>query len=370
LNLYIAGNGPVRKSDYSIPDSGIINLIEGYLNKSEYPYLFRNEKKSANGIYNDKERKTVIAHLNLGNGNCAWLEIRGENLDIPYLPDLLSVWSNLIAQKIDQEKLAMAQEQTAQWLGAIRYYQERALESSNITGLLQEMASLVTDLKLATYCQISLTDPQKCNLRTTALSQIRPLNWPDTRNEIPTSELEIHREVLVSRKQFDFDQAISCKSIPAQEASFVLPDGIGHGLIIPLTIGDESVGVLTLGEFRTRERESMPGLSELFASNLAALISMVLSWHKEKRVSQEIREGKKKLTIIQKETQIEPQMAPSELTPTLKSRLNGPLAGIMASCEYLHSSEKGLEDEVGRFINVIERNAAKIHEITSGMMKP
>jgi hypothetical protein len=88
---------------------------------------------------------------------------------------------------------------------------------------------------------------------------------------------------------------------------------------------------------------------------------MVLSWHKEKRVSQEIKEGKKTLTIIQKE----PQKTPDEITPKLRTRINGPLAGIMASCEYLHQSQPGIDGEVSHYLDVIERNAARLHEITA-----
>ena len=50
----------------------------------------------------------------------------------------------------------------------------------------------------------------------------------------------------------------------------------------------------------------------------------------------------------------------------IRSRLNGPLAGILASCEYLRGTHPAMEGEVSRFIDIIERNAAKIHGITSG----
>ena len=51
---------------------------------------------------------------------------------------------------------------------------------------------------------------------------------------------------------------------------------------------------------------------------------------------------------------------------SIRSRLNGPLAGILASCEYLQGAHPELKSEFGRFIDIIERNAAKIHGITSG----
>ena len=50
---------------------------------------------------------------------------------------------------------------------------------------------------------------------------------------------------------------------------------------------------------------------------------------------------------------------------SIKSRINGPLAGIMASCEYLKSCPSEDNFDVDRFIDIIQRNAKKIHNITT-----
>jgi transcriptional regulator with GAF, ATPase, and Fis domain len=360
LNLYISANGCVKTHDFALSVGCKVNHIEGHFNKTDYPQLFT--ESNDNGVSPIPERNATVIRFDTRDRYRVWLEIRLENSPT-YLPDLLSVWSQLISRKIGLDHLDQARQQTTQWLGAIRHYHERALTTDNVGTLLQEMASLVIDLGMATYCRISLADPQKQNLRTAALAQVRPLDWPDTSDLISTSKLELHKQVLNTRKSLEFDQSDSSGKIADPEADIILPKGIQHGIMLPLVIDDESVGIVTFGEFRGRDREPVPALAELFASNLSTMISIVLSWHKEKRVSQEIIEGKKRLTIIQKE----PAQSPTpDLEPTFKSRLNGPLAGIMASCEYLQKSHPDLEQEVGRYINIIERNAAKIHEIAAG----
>jgi len=50
--------------------------------------------------------------------------------------------------------------------------------------------------------------------------------------------------------------------------------------------------------------------------------------------------------------------------PSLGSRLNGPLAGILASCEYMRSLDRTRKADIDRFIDVVQRNATKIHDIT------
>ncbi len=360
LNLYLSANGRVKTHDFSLPGGGKVNHIEGHFDKSDYPQLYKVSASKA--PYQVFERKAALIQLDTGNDCQAWLEIRLENSP-SYLPDLLLVWSQLVSRKINFDNLEKVKLQTSQWLGAIRHYHERALATDNVSALLQEMANLVIDLGMATYCRISLTDPQKQNIKTAALAQVRNLEWPATLDLLPTSELELHRRVLITGKSIEFDQSDSSRKITGPEADLILPRGVQRGLMLPLVIGADSVGIITFGEFRGRDREPASEQAELFASNLSAMISIVLSWHKEKRVSQEIIEGKKKITIIQKQSV---RAQSPDLAPTFKSRLNGPLAGIMASCEYLQKSHPDLEQEVGHYLNIIERNAAKIHEISAG----
>ncbi len=84
---------------------------------------------------------------------------------------------------------------------------------------------------------------------------------------------------------------------------------------------------------------------------------MILTWHKEKRMS---REGKKKLTLIK---QNKPEESKKEKpAPRINSRINGPLAGIMAACEYLKSDLQIEKDDLKRYLGVIEKNASRIHQ--------
>jgi len=105
-------------------------------------------------------------------------------------------------------------------------------------------------------------------------------------------------------------------------------------------------------------------LEDIFVSNLATAISLVLTWHKDKRRTLGPIEGKKKLTM---QSPRAPKTTIEEFSPRIRSRINGPLAGILASCEYLKESHPDIQNEVSRFLNVIERNAQKIHEITAGI---
>ena len=97
-----------------------------------------------------------------------------------------------------------------------------------------------------------------------------------------------------------------------------------------------------------------------FLEALAGMISLILTWHKEKRNS---LEGNKKLTLLRKD--ILKDTKPEKPVSRINTRINGPLAGILAACEYLKSGINADGENIDRFLNTIERNANQIHKITS-----
>jgi hypothetical protein len=184
-------------------------------------------------------------------------------------------------------------------------------------------------------------------------------------NSIPVEKIEFHRKALLNSQAIHFNQDEPDFRISESELTFLFPAGIKRGEILPIIIAGQSVGLFTVGDFRQINRNYPSELSSLFHSDLANLISLVLTWHKEKRQSAVVKEGARKLTMIQREPRRTPVRV--ELGPKIRSQINGPLAGILASCEYLKGSNTENKSELGRYISVIERNASKIHEISSGV---
>ncbi len=130
-------------------------------------------------------------------------------------------------------------------------------------------------------------------------------------------------------------------------------------------MGQRVVGLLTVGESRRKERSSLEGGPSMFVLSVAGLVSMALTLHRERWMTKNTTEGSRKLTLRQSHALQDSVRSSKSLS--VKSRLNGPLAGIMASCEYLKSCLPEDISEVDRFIDIIQRNAKKIHNITAGV---
>jgi GAF domain-containing protein len=372
--LFVHGDGPVDTLDFALAHGGVICQKTGYLLKSNYPQLYGRRKESPTqsaGIVSysrlTREFSSHILRMGKKESPLAHLEIRvkGYAKISDELSSLVELLGLNIKQKLDDQMATSIKNQMVELLGAIKYAHESALSFTNLSALLQELANLAINSTPATFCRITLCNSEKTFLRTAAVSQRRPLDWPMQHlTEIPIADVELHKKALLENKIICFSQDNPELAISSGDANLILPSGVRSGMIIPLTIDNQTVGLITQGDFRDSHRRESSELSEILMINLASIISMALTWHRGKRHSSQITEGARKLTMKRREAST--VHFEDQHSLNMRSRLNGPLAGILASCEYLRGVHPGLAGEVSRFIDIIERNAAKIHGITSG----
>jgi len=231
---------------------------------------------------------------------------------------------------------------------------------------LRETAQVVVDAGIFPFCRITICNPGKSELKTAALAQLRPAEpQPQNRHCIPLEQTPLHKKALIEKATVIFGKDEPERIMSGDEARLLLPDGTQRGMIVPIILKGNAIGALTAGDFRDSDRADSDSINELFLANIAGLISLMLMWRKEKRVAGSGREGQKRLKVVRPEVKAgstEPRFAPG-----VRSRINGPLAGILASCEYLKDSCPGIDQHVGRYLQVIEKNAERIHEITLGL---
>ncbi len=374
IGLYIHGNGKPHSLDFNLPTGGVVTVKTGYFPESEYPEFrldasntreYRNISKDVLIHDNQKEYlfpicngKYPLAHMKI--------ELSAPARRSSYLPLLGAALKQKISEYLENERAVKLENQSGQWLGALKYYQEKAISSKDLSKLLGELASLIADLTPSTFCRIMLIDRDRRIFKTAAQAQARNLRWSSKdAPAILLADVPLHGRALFEGESIRFGHADSKIEISPEEHKTLLPSGIKHGLIIPLTMGEKVVGLLTVGESRREERSSLEGGPSMFILSIAGLISMALTMQREKWITRNTREGSRKLTLRQKRAS--QASVPRSMSLSIKSRINGPLAGIIASCEYLKSCPSEDKFDVDRFIDIIQRNAKKIHNITAGL---
>lgn len=372
--LYIHDNGKPHSLDFNLPTGGTVTVRTGHFPENEYPEFhsgatkpggYRNISKDI--LIHDDQRsyllpicdgKDPLAHLKI--------ELLSPASRSSYLPLLGAAIRQKVSECLEKERAAKLEDQSGQWLGALQYYQEKAISSKDLPELLKELAWLIAGLTPSTFCRVMLVDRDRKIFKTAAWAQARDLRWLAAKiPAISLTDVPLHRKALFEGKSIRFGCGDSKDKISSEENAMILPSGIKHGLIIPLNMGERVVGLLTVGESRQMERSSLAGGPSMFVLSIAGLISMALTLHKEKWMSRASSAGSRKLTLRQNVASQASARKGGSLS--VKSRVNGPLAGIIASCEYLKSCPPEDISEVDRFVDIIQRNANKIHNITAGV---
>jgi GAF domain-containing protein len=374
IGLYIHGDGKPHSLDFNLPTGGVVSVKTGYFPDGEYPEFHPGTfdpggyKNISRDVLIHDNQQSYLFPICDGRYPLAHMKIE---LSAParrssYLPLLGAALRQKISEYLEHERTAKLEDRSGQWLGALQYYQERTIASKDLSKLLEELTSLIADLTPLTFCRILLVDPNRKIFKTAALAQARNLEWPaNITSGINLDDIELHHRALLEGKNITFGYGGSRDEISPEERAKTLPSGIKHGLIIPLNMGERVVGLLTVGESRRKKRSSLEGGPSMFVLSVAELVSMALTLHRERWMTKNTIEGSRKLTLRQ--SHASQDSVRSSMSLSVKSRLNGPLAGIMASCEYLKSCPPEDISEVGRFIDIIQRNAKKIHNITAGV---
>ena len=373
ITLFVHGDGEPYESDFTLSTGGVVSVKSGYFPKLKFSELYLKSGDtngwgvSARGITISSDQKTYLFDVSGGGRLLANLKI---DLGEPtgkssYMPLLGAALCQRITERLEAEQIDRIKEKTGQWLGALEYFQAKGLLAENLQTYLKELASLVVDLTPVTFSRIIFVDNKRENFRTVALAQSRALKWPEMNtSNVSLPKTSLHRKVLEANYVARYGENIDMEStLGVEELRTLIPEGTKHGLIIPLYMGKKTVGMLTVGESREFARQTLKGETESFINSIAALISMVLTWHKDKRSLADQSEGKKSLKLMKKEKALK---SPQELfSPSLRTRLNGPLAGILASCEYLRSQDDAYDhSEIDRYLEIIQKNATKIHNMT------
>jgi hypothetical protein len=358
MNLYIAGNGPIYLYDFEFAPGSILRIITGYLSKSEYPFLYQ-----SHAIDSDNSE---LASGRSAAGRQFWLEVKFQGQDGIGRTNsqILKTLCSLIALKISEEDGVERNGRFTQLIGAINYLHERIAQGNNTSVMFEEAAQVVVESGIYPFCRITLCDQSKNELKTAALAQARPIGRQHEHlQSVSLSRTPLHLKAITGQVSVEFDREKAKSGITEEEAILLLPEGGQRGMIIPIVHKGNAVGTITVADFRGPDRAESSDLVGLFLEDIAGLISMLLTSHKEKRTAMGAKEGLKKLTIVKPKPQHKPANAP--ISAGMRTRINGPLAGILASCEYLKESCPGIDEQVERYLNVIERNAGRIHEITA-----
>jgi transcriptional regulator with GAF, ATPase, and Fis domain len=377
MHLYLIGDGAPQVLDFDLAGGSRLVVEKGFLTGDDYKPVrwVMNHKRSlvlpdeleifGHAWKSSKDSRMLYTPVVVNGdvvgvlGLCVALS-RKIDLNDKIVCDAIS---SVVSGSLLEEMNRNLNEDTCDRIGAIKYSIESALTGNPSNRVYRELARIIVEKTPATFCRIMLMNPGRDRLLTAAIYQRRHLSWDEnTIASVPVSELYTHRKVMSTGKPILIKQIDSRLKISEMEKKLLLPQGISQCMINPIIIGGKIQGVVTIGENRRPERNRIGSNETIYALLLTNVISMVLMQNaqalRHKRLVSTNRLTVRKLAGLRNQAQT------FGVINDFNSRLNGPLASILASCELMNSNPELTKSQIKKYINVIDRNAQRIHKLS------
>ena len=215
--------------------------------------------------------------------------------------------------------------------------------------ILRTLADKMTTSVGATFCRIALLDEMNQSLTIRTAFAAHDLDWdPGLGRRYALADAPWHRQVIERGQIMILRQDDPSKAASETECRITLSEGIQSALLIPLVIGDCTLGVVSLGEMRRWERipftadrvrlcQAMANQTAVAVRN-AQLLDAVMEHRRDlqklstqlvnaqeaerKRISRELHdEMGQALTMMSINLAAIEKELPSELAPTIRERL-------------------------------------------------
>ncbi|MBD3170649.1 MAG: GAF domain-containing protein [candidate division Zixibacteria bacterium] len=225
---------------------------------------------------------------------------------------------------------------------------------------LREAAETITNELPITSCRIMLLEHNNEYFRTVGLFQLRKLAWqPESLKMVEASSVPAHYRATLENRPMIADMGSPNPSIKPRESNLLFYEGLKTALLIPISNGENVLGVMSLGEMRSQKRHTISGDELNFAMAIASRIGLALETYSLQRKLVKIKSGKDASpegmrTISNRDWN------------KYRNRLMNALSGIMGSSELLSSSNAGtMDSRMSKYFGIIQRNGERIKTLTS-----
>jgi GAF domain-containing protein len=240
------------------------------------------------------------------------------------------------------------------------YESEKKLAGEvNLKTFLQDAATRLTSDLPKSFARVMLLDREKDQLINCAASQIRREGINLKQEErFCLNDLPWHRLVLEAKRPMLVNQDDPESVMTRSEARLVMDEELNSALLVPLTVNDQPVGILSVGEMRNWGRQPLTSEEMDFVQHKANQLSLALKkgvlGRSNARLKESLRDSRKpqapKEGVAWRESDLS----------DLSYRISNPLTIIRGAAELLKLTETDLGPDSLRYIRNIENSVDRI----------
>jgi transcriptional regulator with GAF, ATPase, and Fis domain len=287
----------------------------------------------------------VVAAITLGHTQAGYFS-RSHLHRINRFPDI-------IASVIHREQTSHKLETREDLMLRLQLMQRHLLDETSVPSYFDDACEILTRRMECTFARISLVDNRQGQLISQACRTIRDTG-SDLRHaeSVPLSLLPWHRMTLDAKKLMLINQDDPESQMQDQEASSALIPGIKSAMLVPIMLGEDVKGIISIGEARNWKRRSFGATDLIFAKDVAAKCSTAL---RMKQMAIDVENSRDEMSRML-------LSATGEGNGQWRNRIKSPLTSIIGAVELLQT--KGKRDEFStHYHDLILKSANRIKNL-------
>lgn len=222
---------------------------------------------------------------------------------------------------------------------------------SSLQDIFEQAVALLSRELRTSMVRISTYEYDGSFLKSRALASMRPIEGlTPVDGHMILSLMPYHTLVRETGRLMMINQEQTDKKITEAEARQVCRSDLQSALLVPVTIGQETLVVISLTELRRWSRYQYNQSDVLFASSVASGLSLAI---------QLALDEKTKAPSRLDESSIKPVTFSD---PMLKGRIKSSLSSILGSVEMIKSHNPNTDASLERYLSIIDRSAQRIND--------
>jgi transcriptional regulator with GAF, ATPase, and Fis domain len=267
--------------------------------------------------------------------------------EIELMKNAIPSFENLAALEIYRARVSMRERR----LERLVDFLSDCSRTAGLQELFQKAAELLSRELKTSVVRISTYENGGAFLKSRALSVLRPIEGiTPADGHMILSLMPNHEQVRDTGRLMMMTQQEPDNKIPEAEAKQIAATDLKSALLIPVKVDEEVVAVISLAETRSWNRYQYSEIDILFAGSIATALSLNLQTAIRDRANTRVRPSHRRLFAK--------QVNDSEV----RSRIKSSLAGILGSVELIKSRQMSPDQDLERYLSIIDRSAQKISE--------
>lgn len=269
---------------------------------------------------------------------------------------------------VSEQKLKEKLERKESLSRSLYEFEKKLVQEDNLKSLLESVAaSLTLDLPKS-FARVTLLSKQGDQLINCVVHQIRYEGIDIKKEErFSLDDLPWHRLTLEAKRPMLINQDDPESLMSKKEARLIMDEKVNSAFLVPLILNDKAVGIVSVGEMRSWDRQPLTEEETAFVKHKADQLCLALKKGILRHSNEQLKE-RLKYSDKPKET-VENQTKPHFWLSDLNYQINNPLTSIRGSAELLRLKETNLSPDSLKYLNNIENGVDRVQKTLEGFLR-